>query len=99
MDAAHRAPWHQAPLDNCGDPAVIHSETNKAMKHSEVTTHRATERHDRNYRFSYPHFFNSGTVQQPVSIQASYRFWQIRCVPQFDRACEQVTRSWADATL
>jgi len=51
------------------------------------------------YRFWYPHFFNRDTVQQPVSIQASYRFWQICNVPQFDRACEQVIRSWADASL
>jgi hypothetical protein len=32
-------------------------------------------------------------------MQASYRRWQIRCVPQCDRACEQVARSWADAAL
>jgi hypothetical protein len=48
-------------------------------------------------RFSYPHLFTSVTVQQPVSMQASYRLWHTRCVPQCARACEQVARSWADA--
>jgi hypothetical protein len=51
------------------------------------------------YRFSYPHLFISPTVQQPVSIQASYRLWQTGCFPQDDRACEQVARSWAGASL
>ena len=32
-------------------------------------------------------------------MQASYRLWQTRCVPQCARACEQVARSWADASL
>jgi hypothetical protein len=68
-----------------------------APRPGDCQLHRAV--HDRNYRFSNPHFFNTDTVQQPVSIQASYRFWQIRCVPQFDRACEQVIRGWADASL
>jgi hypothetical protein len=30
-------------------------------------------------------------------MQASYRLWHTRCVPQCARACEQVARSWADA--
>jgi hypothetical protein len=47
----------------------------------------------------YPHLFTGPTVQQPVCKQASYRLWQIGCVPQCDRACEQVSRSWADASL
>src|SRR5262245_53845884 len=51
------------------------------------------------YSFSYPHLFISPTVQQPVSIQASYRLWQTRCVPQDDLACEQVARCWAGASL
>jgi hypothetical protein len=51
------------------------------------------------YSFSYPHLFISPTFQQPVSMQASYRFWQIRCVPQCKRACEQVARCWAHASL
>ncbi len=51
------------------------------------------------YSFSYPHLFISPTVQQPVSMQASYRLWQTRCVPQCKRACEQVARCWADASL
>ena len=38
------------------------------------------------YRLSYPHLCTSTTFQQPVSMQASYRFWQIRCVPHCDRA-------------
>src|SRR5215510_8513852 len=50
------------------------------------------------YCFWYPHFFRGPTVQQPVCMQASYRFWQIRCLPQYDRACEQVGASWADAS-
>jgi hypothetical protein len=41
----------------------------------------------------------SPTVQQPVSMQASYRLWQTRCVPQCKRASEQVSRCWADASL
>jgi hypothetical protein len=32
-------------------------------------------------------------------MQASYRLWQIRCVPQCKRACEQVARCWAHASL
>jgi len=44
-------------------------------------------------------FFISPTFQQPVSMQASYRLWQIRCVPQCKRACEQVARCWAHASL
>jgi hypothetical protein len=32
-------------------------------------------------------------------MQASYRLWQTRCVPQCKRACEQVARCWADASL
>ena len=32
-------------------------------------------------------------------MQASYRLWHTRCVPQCARACEQVARSWADASL
>src|SRR6266436_3496869 len=32
-------------------------------------------------------------------MQASYRLWQTRCVPQCKRACEQVSRCWADASL
>src|SRR5262245_59606985 len=32
-------------------------------------------------------------------MQASQRLWQTRCVPQCARACEQVARSWADASL
>src|SRR6516165_2136588 len=32
-------------------------------------------------------------------MQASYRRWHTRCVPQCARACEQVARSWADAAL
>jgi hypothetical protein len=51
------------------------------------------------YSFSYPHLFISPTVQQPVSMQVSYRLWQTRCVPQCKRACEQVARCWADASL
>src|SRR6516165_2902246 len=51
------------------------------------------------YSVSYPHLFTSPTVQQPVSIQASYRLWQTGCFPQSDRACEQVARCWADASL
>jgi len=43
--------------------------------------------------------FTSPTVQQPVSIQASYRLWQTGCFPQDDRACEQVARLWAGASL
>jgi hypothetical protein len=38
------------------------------------------------YSFSYPHLLTSPTVQQPVSIQASYRLWQTRCVPQCNRS-------------
>jgi hypothetical protein len=51
------------------------------------------------YSFSYPHLFISPTFQQPVSMHASYRLWQTRCVPQCKRACEQVARCWADASL
>jgi hypothetical protein len=51
------------------------------------------------YSFSYPHLFISPTFQQPVSMQASYRLWQTRCVPQCERACEQVARCWANASL
>jgi hypothetical protein len=51
------------------------------------------------YSFSYPHLLTSPTTQQPVSIQASYRLWQTGCFPQDDRACEQVARCWADASL
>src|SRR5262249_31991914 len=50
------------------------------------------------YSFSYPHLFISPTVQQPVSMQASYRLWQTGCFPQSDRACEQVARCWASAS-
>src|SRR5262245_34896310 len=32
-------------------------------------------------------------------MQASYRVWHTRCVPQCERACEQVARCWADASL
>jgi hypothetical protein len=32
-------------------------------------------------------------------MQASYRLWQTRCVPQCERACEQVARCWANASL
>src|SRR6516164_2345931 len=46
----------------------------------------------------YPHLFTGPTVQQPVCKQASYRLWQTGCLPQCDRACEQVSRSWADAS-
>jgi hypothetical protein len=49
------------------------------------------------YSFSYPHLFISPTFQQPVSMQASYLVWHTRCVPQCERACEQVARCWADA--
>jgi hypothetical protein len=51
------------------------------------------------YSFSYPHLFIKPTFQQPVSMQASYRLWQTRCVPQCKRAWEQVERCWADAPL
>jgi hypothetical protein len=51
------------------------------------------------YSFLYPHLFINPTFQQPVSMQASYRLWQTRCVPQFKRACEQVSRCWANASL
>src|SRR5215813_12389510 len=47
----------------------------------------------------YPHLFTGPTVQQPVCIQVSYRLWQTGCVPQCDRACEQVARCWAGASL
>jgi len=47
----------------------------------------------------YPHLLTGPTAQQPVCKQASYRLWQTGCVPQCDRACEQVSRSWADASL
>jgi hypothetical protein len=32
-------------------------------------------------------------------MQASYRLWQTHCVPQCERASEQVSRCWADASL
>ena len=32
-------------------------------------------------------------------MQAPYRRWQTRCVPQSERACEQVARCMADASL
>jgi len=32
-------------------------------------------------------------------MQASYRLWHTRCVPQCARACEQVARSWAGASF
>jgi hypothetical protein len=32
-------------------------------------------------------------------MQASYRLWHTRCVPQCARACEQVARSWAAASF
>jgi hypothetical protein len=38
-------------------------------------------------------------IPAPSCMQVSYRLWQTRCVPQCDRTCEQVARSWADASL